>query len=182
MAPKLPIRRRKPIAQYQPVIVVTVTGSNPWAAQSPRPTPVRERSAVLVERVLEALGGLERVRLGFQGPVDEPTVRTARPLKTWIEEGERGPGYAARRIQYFIKQIQGGSPLEPIELAGYASSSGDSLQLLQGYHRLVASAFVGERSIEALYQGPTPVLAWLRGEPSASQGGVHRAGMSRPSD
>lgn len=135
----LPIRRlrRRLRRTGSPPIILVGSSTLPWAAQVARPPRPETRRRVSVTELVRRLGGIDELRRGLQGPATERRIRASRPCREWIVESERGPGYAAARIRFFMSARR----IPAIEVGVHAD---DSLDLLRGYHRLIA-AFLSQR-------------------------------------
>jgi len=165
-------RTRAPLRRAGPPLIVLVdergelVNSPPWRRRDARPRPipydaqepppVRERTRVdvRVDRLIDALGGLDQVLKYVSGPATADDVRRAHPYAGWSEEADRLPRYAPRRIKHFVLMLNRDESVDPIEIVACRTSDGQGsrqqIVLLQGYHRLLAHKYAGRPSIVAL--------------------------------
>lgn len=74
--------------------------------------------------------------------------------------------YDYGRIAYFVRQLEQGGEIEPIEIDCYCEGHHvyPEAMILDGCHRFCAHILLRKRRIPILFGGRVDLLEWLRGE------------------
>lgn len=94
-------------------------------------------------------------------------VRDAVPVSRYIDDLDR-PGsleWDLGRIRFFVEEIDAGHPIDPVEIDNIVSHGRVAAEpdLLDGFHRFVASKIARAHTIPARYSGRVDLLDYLTG-------------------
>ncbi len=76
-------------------------------------------------------------------------IRRCTDVKDFLNEKKRNNSYDCGRVQYFIRQLREGKPLEPIRviISKNPKYAKDTPLLVNGFHRLAAYIMIGRKMV-----------------------------------
>lgn len=122
---------------------------------------------VLIDRLVESLDPFWL--LGWKGPHPSLIEVLAYPSAPFIEKDIRGfkfDEYDWGRIAYFVREVQAGRTIEPIQIDCFCDAGNiySEAVMLDGCHRLAAYLLVKSPTIEVQFGGRMDYLEWLEGK------------------